>query len=97
MLLKADPATVVTSIKQDVAPGGTIASISVAESSMVGADIPLKVTSGSCPDGDKFVPVMVTFDPMVPLLGEIFVMAGPGIGELVSASVSISPELLELS
>jgi hypothetical protein len=48
--LNADPATVVTSMWQEVAPGGTIAMISVAVFFSKRADIPLKLT----PDRHQF-------------------------------------------
>jgi hypothetical protein len=73
LALVAVPPGVVTLIGPVVAPPGTVAEIDVAELTVKLALVPLKVTAVV---PVKFVPLIVTLVPTVPLVGEKFVIVG---------------------
>jgi hypothetical protein len=75
VVLVAVPPGVVTVIVPLVAPAGTVAAIWVAELTVNVADVPLKATTVA---PVKFVPVIVTTVPGVPLDGLKPVMVGAG-------------------
>ena len=75
LALVAVPPSVWTRTKPEVAPAGTVAVICAVESMVKDALTPLKVTFVA---KTRFVPVMVTLVPAVPLVGEKPVIAGAG-------------------
>ena len=84
--LVAVPAGVVTAMAPLVAPAGTLAVIWLAELTMYVALLPLKVTELA---PVKFVPVIVTAAPTVPLVGEKLVIVGGTITVNVAALVAV--------
>src|SRR5438067_1988342 len=78
LLLVAVPSGVVTLTGPVVAPAGTAAEICVAEFTVKVAVVPLNFTEVA---PVKFVPLIVTLVPTVPLVGEKLVIVGGSVME----------------
>ena len=89
------PPGVVMDIGPDVAPGGTVAEIEVAEVSVtVAAAIPLKVTPVA---PVRFVPVMVTLTPTIPDAGVKLVIVGGRINVKLPVLPALPPGVVTLT
>src|SRR5438094_2066122 len=95
VLLVPVPADVVTLSGPVVAPPGTVAWITVVDVTVkVVALVPLNLTAVT---PVKFVPLMVTFAPTGPLVGEKLVMVGPLADTVkVLALVAAPPDVVTL-
>src|SRR5438309_561642 len=95
VLLVPVPADVVTLSGPVVAPAGTVAWITVVDVTVkVVALVPLNRTAVT---PVKFVPLMVTFAPTGPLVGEKLVMVGGGMTVKVVPLVPVPADVVTLS
>src|SRR5437867_415103 len=91
--LSAKPSAVLTMIGPVVAPLGTVVLISVAVLEVIVADVPLKLTPLA---SLKFLPVMVTGVPGVPVNGAKSLMVGGGLTVTVKGAelVAVPPAVV---
>src|SRR5207247_5464928 len=95
VLLVPVPADVVTLSGPVVAPAGTVAWITVVDVTVkVVALVPLNRTAVT---PVKFVPLMVTFAPTGPLVGEKLVMVGGGVTVKLVLLVRVAAAVVTLS
>ena len=89
--LTPSPMTVVTEMRPDVAPLGTLVEIDVAVAAVMSATVPLNFKRLLDGTGSKFCPVTVTAVPDVPILGVKPVMIGPFVPTTNGSSLESDP------
>jgi hypothetical protein len=90
------PKGVATEIRPEVAPVGTAVAIVVVVEEVTAACMTLNLTSLLAGTASKFVPVMVTAVPGVPVVGVKFVIVGAPLLAVTVKAVGLVAELVTL-
>ena len=90
------PKAVVTEIRPDPVAVGTVVAMVVAVEELTAAWVILNLTSLPAGTVSKFVPVMVTAVPAVPMVGVKFVIVGAPVEAVTVKAVPLAAELVSV-